>query len=132
MQKCISSGIMLGLICPSEREGRNLSFQSCFTLNDAFVFSIFCSPLCTYSWYNYLEGGHHYLYVEIPDGNSVFFFPGGPLCRFLRAALYPAEVSGGTKLYLLPWALLDSSDLFLSVPIFCPEQLTFTILPVGM
>lgn len=72
------------------------------------------------------------MYVEITDGNSVFFFPGGPLCGFLCEALYPAQVSGGTKLYLLSWALLDSSDLFLSVPMFCSEQLTFTILPLGM
>lgn len=72
------------------------------------------------------------MYVEIPDGSSVFFFPGGSLCGFLRATLYPAQVSGGTKLYLLPWALLDSSDLFFSVPMFFSKQLTLTILPLGI
>lgn len=35
-------------------------------------------------------------------------------------------------MYLLSWAVLDSSDLFVSVPMFCSEQLTLTVLPLGM
>lgn len=43
-----------------------------------------------------------YLYAVVSDDKCVVFSIGGPFRGFLRMALYPAQVPGGTKLYLLP------------------------------
>lgn len=133
MQKCISSGINLGWICPNEREGKKSEFPK-----------LLYSELCFFCLLHLLFSPVSIFLVGLTGGWSSLFtcrnswwpfcllFPGGPLCGFLCAALYPAQVSGGTKLYLLSWAVLDSSDLFVSVPMFCSEQLTLTVLPLGM
>lgn len=71
--------------------------------------------MCAFFWQDFLEGDLCYLRVVISDGRSVLFSIGGPLCGFLRTALYPAQVPGGTKLYLLPSVWVPLRLLFFFV-----------------
>lgn len=63
------------------------------------------------------------MYVVVSDDRSVFFFIGGPLCGFLRATLYPAQVPGSTKLYLL-LSIWCPGRLEWPFSFCCSEQLT--------
>lgn len=102
--KCYQiNGIILGWICLSENKG-GIEFELPKLLYSGRLFCLLrlqSSHMCVFLAGLAREWSLLLVYM-ISDGSSVFFSIGGPLCGFLCTALYPAQVPGRTKLYLLP------------------------------